>query len=103
MNRSAEPCTPPDPVALWTLAAQPDHDALLQLQSFLAANRQRPVCIAAGDLRRPDTLLLQMLVSACRDWTARGLTFRLADAPQRIVALLPLLGLRPDMIGIEAR
>lgn len=103
MNSTAQPCSPTEHGAVWTLAAQPDHAALLTLQSFLLANRERPVCISAGDLRRPDTLLLQLLVAACRDWVGRGLSFRLTDAPDRIVTLLPLLGLAPEMIGIEAR
>lgn len=103
MNSSAQTCSPTDHGAVLTLAAQPDHEALLQLQTFLLANRERPVCLYAGDLRRPDTLLVQLLVAARRDWDRRGLSFRLTDAPERIVTLLPLLGIAPEMIGIEAR
>ena len=102
MNSSAEPSSLPQTGALWTLAAQADHNALQEFQAFLSVNRQHAVHIDASGLRRPDTLLLQLLVAACRDWVARGLPFRLTGVPDRILTLLPLLGLRPDMIGTEA-
>ena len=102
MINSAEPASLPQTGALWTLAAQSDHNALQEFQAFLLVNRQHPVRIEAGDLRRPDTLLLQLLVAACRDWVARGLPFQLTGLPNRILTLLPPLGLRPDMIGAEA-
>lgn len=102
VSSSAELSNPPQTGALWTLAAQSDHTALQQLQAFLLVNRHHPVRIEASDLRRPDTLLLQLLVAACRDWVARGLPFQLTGLPDRILSLLPPLGLRPDMIGAEA-
>ena len=102
LNSLVEPSDQPRTGAPWTLAAQSDHTALQQLQAFLSVNRQHPVWIEAGGLRRPDTLLLQLLVAACRDWVARGLPFRLTGVPDRILSLLPLLGLQPDMIGAEA-
>lgn len=111
MTSSARTCSPtedqalppPDEITVWTLAAQADHEELARLQSFLLAHRGSPVRIDADALRRTDTLLLQLIVAACRDWRERGLSFRLADAPDRVTGMLPLLGLRPDMIGIEAR
>ena len=102
MNSSAEPSSLPQTGALWTLAAQADHNALQEFQAFLSQNRQHAVHIDASGLRRPDTLLLQLLVAACRDWVARGLPFQLTGLPNRILTLLPPLGLRPDMIGAEA-
>lgn len=103
MNSSTDSLSSAGPSCLWTLAAQSDHDALLQLQTFLAANRDRSVCLEAQALRRPDTILLQLIVAACRDWTARGLSFRLDGFPDRMMSLLPLLGLEPVVIGIEVR
>jgi anti-anti-sigma regulatory factor len=87
--------------SLWILAAQSDHEALLQLQGFLSANRDRAVWLEASDLRRPDTILFQLIAAARRDWSARGLSFRLTGFPDRLASLLPLLGLQPDLIGIE--
>lgn len=103
MTSTAEPCSPNVPDAVWTLPSHGGHECLLQLQTFLLANRERPVRLVAVDMRRPDSLLVQLLVAARRDWERRGLPFRLTDAPDRIVSLLPVLGLAPDMIGIEAR
>lgn len=102
MTSSARPTSPRSAPAEWALAPQADHDELFRFQTFLLAYRDSPLRIDAAALRRPDTLVLQMLVAACRDWTARSLSFQVADMPERVVGVLPLLGLRPDMIGIEA-
>lgn len=107
MTSPDRPFSPPDDtsaaVAQWTLAPQADPDELFRLQAFLMTHRDRAIRIDAAALRRPDTLLLQLLIAACRDWAARGLPFQLADTPDRVTGLLPLLGLAPDLIGIEAR
>lgn len=103
MTSTAEPCSLIGQDAVWTLPSNGGHEGLLQLQTFLLANRERPVRLVAADMRRPDSLLMQLLVAARRDWERRGLPFRLTDAPDRIVLLLPLLGLAPDMIGMGAR
>lgn len=103
MNSLTVPSSPTATEACWALSAQPDHEALLELQAFLAANRDEPICIEAEELRRPDTLLLQLLVAACRDWAARGLRFRVTGASDRVLSLLPLLGVEPHLIGLEAR
>ena len=107
MTSPAESANPPDPApdrgAQWTLAAQPDHAACADLQAFRSAHRDGPVSLSAEALRRPHTPLFQLLVAARRDWAARGLPFRVTGMPARVTALLPLLGLAPDQIGIEAR
>lgn len=87
----------------WSLAPQADIEELFRLQAFLASARERPVCLNAARLTRPDTLLVQLLVAARRDWAARGLSFTLIETPDRVVEALSLLGLGPDLIGIEAR
>ncbi len=103
MNSLTAPSSPTSAGASWALSAQPDHEALLELQAFLDANRNEPICIKADELRRPDTLLLQLLAAACRDWVARGLRFRVTGASGRVLSLLPLLGVEPHLIGLEAR
>lgn len=102
MNISADPSVSRGPDAVWTLAAQCDQEALLQLQTFLSTHRDSAVCLEAGELKRPDTILLQILLSARRDWAARGVPFRTINLPDRLLSLLPHLGLEPDTLGIEA-
>jgi anti-anti-sigma regulatory factor len=101
MPRTTAPSDPPEQSASWTLAAQSDRDGLMHLQTFLSAHRDQPVEIEGSALHRADTVLMQLLVSACRDWTARGIAFRLTGMPERVRQFLPLLGLTPEMIGIE--
>lgn len=101
MKSSTDSSSSPGPGSLWALAPQSDHETLLQLQSFLSENRDQAICLEACDLRRPDTLLLQLIAAAYRDWSARDLPFRLTNFPDSMMSLLPLLGLQPDMIGIE--
>ena len=103
MNSSTDSFSSRRHGARWTLAAQSSREEILQLQTFLAARRDQPVSIVASKLRRADTILLQLFLSACRDWTARGLSFRLTGVNDGICSFLPLLGLQPDMIGIEVR
>lgn len=103
MNSLTDPSSSYPDSALWTLTAQPGRHSLLLLQGFLSDHRQHPVRIEVGGLRRPDTLLLQLIAAACRDWAGRGLPFRLTGLPERLGTLLPILGLKPDMIGIEVR
>ena len=103
MTWSTESSSPTAADALWALPAQCDDGALLQLQTFLLAHRDRAICLDASDLRRLDTIILQIGVAACRDWSARGLPFRMVNLPDRLLSALPQLGLEPEALGIEAQ
>ena len=85
----------------YDLPEKPDHEDLLHLQAFLSNNSAAAVVVSAAQLRRADTLLLQLLLAAKRDWAARKVSFTVVDIPEAVVAALPLLGLRPEMIGLR--
>ncbi|MFA8386201.1 MAG: STAS domain-containing protein [Pelagibaca sp.] len=87
--------------AHYDLPETPDQDDLLHLQAFLADNIGSAVVISAAQVRRADTLLLQLLLAAQSDWQQRKLSFTLVDLPEAVAGVLPLLGLRPDMIGMK--
>ena len=78
-----------------------DHDDLLHLQAFLADNIGSAVVISATQVRRADTLLLQLLLAARRDWEQRKMSFSVVDLPEAVAVVLPVLGLLPDTIGLK--
>ena len=87
--------------ARYDLPEAPDQDDLLHLQAFLADSIGSGVVISAARMRRADTLLLQLLLAARSDWEQRKMSFTVMDLPEAVAAVLPVLGLRPDMIGLK--
>ena len=63
------------------------------LIDFLKAHRTQPVRLDAAALDRVDTLLVQMLVAAGRDWAGRGLGFEVTGVGARLAADLAQIGL----------
>ena len=68
------------------------------LLEFLRSNSGLPVRISARDVRRLDTRLLQLLLSAARAWQDRQLDFRLCDVPDALEHTLGQLGVQPGML-----
>jgi hypothetical protein len=68
------------------------------VQSFLKENSGFSVRIDAGNLRRVDTMLVELLLSAAATWRKRGLGFqltRVSDANERVLAHL---GITPNLL-----
>lgn len=87
--------------AHYDLPETADQDDLLHLQAFLADNIGSAVVISATQMRRADTLLLQLLLAARNDWEQRNISFSVVDLPKAVAAVLLVLGLRSDMIGLK--
>ena len=65
---------PPD----WAELEPPDRSSPLAdgpLMQFLQAHRRRSVRISLAQQRRPDTRVLQLLLTAGRAWRQQGLAF----------------------------
>lgn len=87
--------------AHYDLPEAPDHDDLLHLQTFLSDNIGSAVVISATQVQRADTLLLQLLLAARSDWEQRQMSFTVVNLPEAVAAVLPLLGLQSNMIGLK--
>jgi anti-anti-sigma regulatory factor len=70
-----------------------EDDSLL---AFLRANTTSAVRIDAARLRRMDTALIELLLTAARDWRARGLGFELTQLSPLNEGVCLQLGLRSD-------
>ena len=70
----------------------------LKLYKFLENNTANAVRISAAGLQKIDSLLLQLLLSAAKAWSERGLGFELTEVPAEFESCFTLLGLRPEMI-----
>ena len=74
------------------------------LQQFLKENSGMAVVINLSALRRIDTLVLQLLLVAARDWARRGLGFTLVGLTQDVDEALLQMGAREDLLkrGVTA-
>jgi anti-anti-sigma regulatory factor len=68
------------------------------LQEFLKKNSTRPVSINVAALRRLDTLVVQLLMVAARDWRQRGLDFTLIGLRPDLAEALDLIGVTGDLL-----
>lgn len=69
------------------------------LMSFLTGNSTLPVRISMRHQKRPDSRVLQVLLTATRAWKARDLAFDVSDLPPRLVQDFTRLGLTAENTG----
>jgi anti-anti-sigma regulatory factor len=84
------------------LADRPPLGADDPLLAFLREKRGEPVRILFGRQRRIDTRLIQVLLSAARDWRARGVGFEIAQVPSALAEDFGRIGLEPGMLDWRA-
>lgn len=72
------------------------------LQEFLKNNSGLPVAINATALRRFDTLVVQLLLVAARDWRRRGVGFTLTGLRPDLDDALRQIGVTDDLLDREA-
>jgi anti-anti-sigma regulatory factor len=93
---------PPSPPALdmpvHALPARWSEASHKSLHDFLDAHRSGPVGISAAALKRLDSLMVQFLLSAARDWAGKGQDFVLTQVPDHVESGLELLGITPAML-----
>ncbi len=68
------------------------------LQTFLQANSTAPIKIDASKLGRLDTMLIEYLLCAAKDWRQRGLPFELTQLNRPNAEVMTYLGLKSDHI-----
>lgn len=69
------------------------------LMSFLQDHRDSPVRISLRHQKRPDSRVVQVLLTACRAWKGRSLGFDVCDLPPRLMQDFARLGLTPENTG----
>ncbi|MBI1171174.1 STAS domain-containing protein [bacterium] len=69
------------------------------LMSFLNDNSDSPIRISMRNQKRPDSRVLQVLLTAARAWKARNLGFDVSDMPPRLVQDFVRLGLTAENTG----
>jgi anti-anti-sigma regulatory factor len=71
---------------------------LLALQTRLGAYRTSAFIVSAHAWRTFDSLTLQLLLSAARDWARRGQKLVVTGLSAEMVATLGQIGVRRDML-----
>ena len=69
------------------------------LMSFLNGHGATPVRISMRHQKRPDSRVLQVLLTASRAWKGRDLGFDVSDLPPRLVQDFIRLGLTAENTG----
>lgn len=69
------------------------------LMSFLTGHSSMPVRISMRHQKRPDSRVLQVLLTASRAWKGRDLGFDVSDLPPRLVQDFIRLGLTAENTG----
>lgn len=69
------------------------------LMSFLEGHGEHPVRISLRHQKRPDSRVVQVLLTAARAWKARDLGFDVSDLPPRLVQDFSRLGLTAENTG----
>lgn len=67
-----------------------------KVHDFLMENKDFPVRIDAGNLRRIDTMLVELLLTAATEWRKCGLGFRMTRLSPDNEDVLIRLGISPD-------
>jgi anti-anti-sigma regulatory factor len=83
------------------LPSRVSHEDLLALQSRLRAHAAQPVEVSARQWRSFDSLTLQFLLAAARDWSLRGQRFTVTGLSAEMATVFRLIGVRPDMLTWE--
>ncbi len=95
---SPSPYQPALDMPVHALPARWSEASHIALHDFLDAHRNGPVGISAATVKRLDSLLVQFLVSAARDWAGKGQDFVLMQVPDHVDSELSLLGITPAML-----
>lgn len=82
--------------ALIQLPETPSHEDCVRIYDQLMDARAGPVELSAEDVRKPGSLLVQMLVIAARDWASRDSEFSVTDQSDAFKNGLRLFGLDPS-------
>ena len=69
------------------------------LMTFLQGHRDQPVRISMRHQKRPDSRVVQILLTASRNWKGRDLGFDVSDLPPRLVTDFGRLGLTEENTG----
>ena len=69
------------------------------LMTFLQGHRDHAVRISMRHQKRPDSRVLQVLLTASRAWKGHDLGFDVSDLPPRLVQDFARLGLTADNTG----
>lgn len=69
------------------------------LMTFLKAHNDNPVRVSMSHQKRPDSRVLQVLLTASRAWKGRDLGFDVSDLPPRLVQDFTRLGLNAENTG----
>jgi anti-anti-sigma regulatory factor len=83
----------------WKIFPLPDSYAPApgdDLQQFLRDNATSPIRIDASQLRRLDTMSVEVLLSAARSWREKGLGFELVQLSRPNEEVCLTLGLRSE-------
>lgn len=70
------------------------------LRQFLIDNQHSAVTLDLAQLRKLDTGLVEMLLSAAASWAKRDLSFQVSGLSPVLIARLDLLGLR-DAFAVD--
>lgn len=68
------------------------------LRMFLNENQHAAVKLDASQLRKLDTGLVELLLSATQSWARRGLSFQISGLGPLLIARLDLMGLRDAFV-----
>ncbi len=74
------------------LDANLDIRAAAPLRETLLAHQGTPVELDAGQVTRLGALCLQIMLAACRDWSARGVAFSILNPTAAFTETLRLFG-----------
>jgi anti-anti-sigma regulatory factor len=69
------------------------------LMTFLQSHKDQAVRVSMRNQKRPDSRVLQVLLTASRAWKGRDLGFDVSDLPPRLVQDFARLGLTADNTG----
>ncbi len=83
------------------LPSRVSQEDLLALRAQLGAHAASPFIVSASSWRTFDSLTLQLLLSAARDWARRGQSFGVTGLSADIVATFRQIGVRSEMLVWE--
>jgi anti-anti-sigma regulatory factor len=89
----------------WTLFEPADRMSIVpaeSLMTFLNGHRNVPVRISMRHQTRPDSRVVQALLTASRDWKGRNVGFDVSDLPPRLMQDFARLGLTNENTGWSA-
>ncbi len=85
----------------FALPSRVSPDDLQALHASLSAHATSAFTVSAAAWRSFDSLTLQLLLSAARDWALRGQRFLVTDVSPDMATTFHLIGLCPDMLTWE--